>query len=60
MESKKNRDGPIGKKLTYLWDIDRGKFEWLPSADDSASEEKKRERKEEVKREYKKEGKVVF
>lgn len=60
MELKKNRDGSVGNKLTYLWDIDLGKFEWLSSGDDSAPEEKKRERKEEVKKEYKKEGKVVF
>lgn len=57
---KKNRDGRTGDKLTYLWDIDLGKFQWIPSDEDEASQERKEERKEEIKKEFKHEGKVVF
>lgn len=60
LQIKKNRDGRTGDKLTYLWDIDTGKFEWVPSDEDFATVEDKEERKEEIKKEYKKEGKVVF
>lgn len=57
---KKNRDGRTGDKLTYLWDIDLGKFQWIPSDEDEAPQERKEERKEEIKKEFKNEGKVVF
>lgn len=57
---KKNRDGRTGDKLTYLWDIDLGKFQWIPSDEDEAPQERKEERKEEIKKEFKHEGKVVF
>lgn len=60
MEVKKNRDGTIGDKLTYLWDIDKGEFQWIPSDSDSASRERKDERKTEIKKEYKEKKKVVF
>lgn len=57
---KKNRDGRTGDKLTYIWDIDEGRFQWIPSDEDEAPEERKEERKEEIKKEFKHEGKVVF
>ena len=57
---KKNRDGRTGDKLTYIWDIDEGNFQWIPSDEDEAPEERKEERKEEIKKEFKHEGKVVF
>lgn len=60
MEVKKNRDGTIGDKLTYLWDIDKGEFQWIPSDSDSAPRERKDERKTEIKKEYKEKKKVVF
>lgn len=60
IENKKHRDGACGGKLTYLWDIDMGEFQWLPAEDDEAPFEVKEERKEKIKQEYKKEGKVVF
>lgn len=60
MEVKKNRDGTTGNKLTYFWDIDKGQFDWIPSDDDSATEERKEERREEIKKEYKEKKKIVF
>ena len=35
MEIKKNRDGRIGDKICYLWDIDRGEFEYVKSLDEN-------------------------
>ena len=60
MKIKKNRDGKIGDKLTYLWDIDLGEFTWMPGDDDSALREHKEQKREEVKQEYKEKRKVVF
>ena len=60
MKIKKNRDGKVGDKLTYLWDIDLGEFTWMPGDDDSALREHKEQKREEVKQEYKEKRKVVF
>lgn len=60
MKIKKNRDGKIGDKLTYLWDIDLGEFTWMPGDCDSATIERKEQKREEVKKEYKEKKKVVF
>lgn len=60
MKIKKNRDGKIGDKLTYLWDIDLGEFTWMPGDCDSATIERKEQKREEVKQEYKEKRKVVF
>jgi len=32
---RKNRNGLNNKKLLYLWDIDKGTFQYMASADDS-------------------------
>ena len=60
MKIKKNRDGQVGDKLTYLWDIDLGEFTWMPGDCDSATIERKEQKREEVKKEYKEKRKVVF
>lgn len=60
MKIKKNRDGKVGDKLTYLWDIDLGEFTWMPGDCDSATIERKEQKREEVKKEYKEKKKVVF
>ena len=60
MKIKKNRDGKVGDKLTYLWDIDLGEFTWMPGDFDSATIERKEQKREEVKKEYKEKKKVVF
>ena len=35
----KNREGKVGDKLRYEWDIDVGHFNYLPAADDAVSSE---------------------
>ena len=60
MKIKKNRDGKVGDKLTYLWDIDLGEFTWMPGDFDSATIERKEQKREEDKKEYKEKRKVVF
>ena len=35
----KNREGRVGDKLRYEWDIDVGHFNYLPAADDAVSSE---------------------
>ena len=60
MKIKKHRDGRIGDKLTYMWDIDMGEFKWIPSDEDEAPRERKEERKEEIRHEFKESKKVVF
>ena len=57
---KKNRDGRMGDKLTYRWDIDKGEFQWLPSDDDSVVEEKREKQKDEIKKEFSHDRKIVF
>ena len=32
----KNREGRVGDKLLYSWDIDIGNFSYIPSPDDAA------------------------
>ena len=36
---KKNRNGSVGGKLNYQWNIDTGDFTWVPSYDDAKSKE---------------------
>lgn len=60
MEIKKHRDGAIGGKLTYLWNIDEGEFQWMVGDDDTASYEVKEKRKEELQNKYEDKGKVSF
>ena len=33
----KNRTGAVGVNLIYFWDIDKGRFVYVPSATDSQS-----------------------
>ena len=35
----KNREGKVGDKLLYSWDIDSGTFDYIPSADDASRPE---------------------
>ena len=53
MEIKKQRFGPVGGKLLWSWDIDRGEFMFVPSYDDAESMEKTERKVEDVKRIYK-------
>lgn len=38
---KKQRFGPVGGKVKYLWDIDTGTFSYVPSDDDATPQEEK-------------------
>lgn len=40
---KKARNSSNNAKLTYLWDIDEGKFEYVPSADSGVDDDEKAE-----------------
>lgn len=54
---KKNRDGIVGSKLVYYWDIDKGDFKYIPTTSDAAGGEKVEEVKEEFRR---KDAKDIF
>ena len=49
---KKQRNGAVGGKLTYLWNIDKGVFTWLPSNDDAVSSEITEKQTEENKNKF--------
>lgn len=46
---KKNREGQVGDKLLYFWDIDKGTFTYIPSSDDALKGEKSVQTKKEFK-----------
>ena len=61
MEIKKHRDGRIGDKLWYLWDIDVGEFQYVKSLDENGDNEPiEHEVKETRPKKKKEEKKVVF
>lgn len=39
MNIKKNRNGPVGNKLLYAWDIDVGDYKYVPNPKDGLPEE---------------------
>ena len=41
MGIKKQRFGPVGGKVNYSWDIDEGRFDYVPSDDDATEEDVK-------------------
>lgn len=47
---KKNREGRVGDKLVYFWDIDKGDFKYIPTEDDAVGGKKVEEVKEEFRR----------
>lgn len=49
---KKQRLGPVGGKLKYSWDIDKGEFVFLPSEDDATSSSYKQKAIENTKKQY--------
>ena len=49
---KKQRFGPVGGKLKYVWDIDTGTFTYLPSEDDATPRESKTKAIESVRKTY--------
>ena len=52
MNTEKNRDGVVGGKLTYEWDINKGEFTFIPTYDDAESFEKTRDKADKVKKSY--------
>lgn len=57
---KKNRNGLVGGKLNYQWDIDNGSFVWIPSYDDAKSKTETEKNIKDTKKQYKKDSKDVF
>lgn len=56
---KKHRDGVMGGKLVYFWDIDKGVFNYVPGEEDAARPETRKRKVEEVKKSYN-DGSDVF
>ena len=54
LEIKKQRNGRVGGKLDYAWDIDKGDFVFIPSEEDAEPRERTEEKVEELKKHYKK------
>ena len=55
MQIKKQRFGPVNGKLQYVWDIDKGEFEFMPSDDDAEPAEKTKKRIEKTRKAIEKE-----
>lgn len=47
---KKNREGRVGDKLVYFWDIDKGDFKYIPTDDDAVGGEKVEEIRQDFER----------
>jgi len=46
---KKHRDGKMGGKLIYYWDIDKGQFNYIPSGEDAVRPETRQKKAAEIK-----------
>ena len=57
---KKNRDGKVGGKLNYTWNIDTGEFAYIPGYDDAKSKTETDERVKKGKQKYEKDNTSVF
>lgn len=55
----KNRSGTVGVNLIYFWDIDNGRFIYVPSATDSSTPQQKQEAQQTQKKKFK-DRKEVF
>ena len=49
---KKQRNGPVGGKLTYSWSIDTGEFTFCPNYDDVQPNEKSDKQIKETKKKF--------
>lgn len=57
LDVKKNREGFMGQRLVYYWDIDRGEFKYIPAEKDAVGGEKVNE----VRREFqRRDSKEIF
>ena len=50
---KKHRDGISGGKLLYYWDIDTGKFSYIPSSTDAVKPEQRSKQVDDIKQAFK-------
>ena len=57
---KKQRNGKVGGKISYLWDIDRGKFTYVPGQEDPIEQEAKEAQIKENKELYSDDIESVF
>ena len=57
---KKNRNGSVGGKLNYQWDINTGNFTWVPSYDDAKAKGEVEEVKKTNQKKYTKDTTDVF
>ena len=48
----KNREGKVGDKLLYSWDIDTGHFSYIPSAGDAAKPEIRQQVQQQTKQQF--------
>ena len=60
LEIKKQRFGIVGGKLNYQWDINAGKFTFIPSYDDAEPIEKTEKKVQEIRKKYDKDKADVF
>ena len=59
MQIKKQRNGKVGGKLKYKWNIDTGEYEFIPSFDDAEPKEKTERKVQDMKKKYQ-DAKEVF
>lgn len=60
MTIKKQRFGPVGGKLTYQWDIDKGDFLFLPNFDDAQDKSVTEEKVKDIKQKFSTDKADVF
>ena len=60
MEVKKQRFGGVGGKLNYQWDINNGRFIFIPSEDDAQPRERTESQVNEIRRQAKRDVRDVF
>lgn len=48
----KNREGKVGDKLMYSWDIDTGHFSYIPSSGDAASPEIRQQAQQQTRQQF--------
>ena len=48
----KNREGKVGDKLLYSWDIDTGHFSYIPSSGDAARPEIRQQVQQQTKAQF--------
>lgn len=60
LQVKKHRNGPVGGKLTYQWDVDKGEFNWIPSYEDACPSERREQQIKETRKKFSDDKEDVF